>query len=131
VASEGRESYASSYAGKAADGVYYYGGSWMRIEICGYVMGKLHGWSKVEHVIANQLWAEVHTDEDFPTSQKYLPKERKILRRSPRLCMEFIYASVLGNGWTASAGDGYRLSKKAMSKKAVATNQSVVSIGPF
>jgi hypothetical protein len=71
------DSYAEGYANNAADGVYYNGGSWMRIEICGYVTGKLHGWHKAEHAIANRLWAEVHADEDFPTSQEYLPTERR------------------------------------------------------
>jgi hypothetical protein len=71
------DSYAASYAGKAADGVYYNGGSWMRIEICGYVTGKLHGWQRAEHSIANRLWAEIHTDEDYPTSQEYLPTDPK------------------------------------------------------
>jgi hypothetical protein len=68
-------SYAASYTGKAMDGVYYNGGSWMRIEVCGYVTGKLHGWKPAERAIANRLWAEIHTDEDFPTSQEYLPTE--------------------------------------------------------
>jgi hypothetical protein len=71
------DSYAASYACKAADGVYYNGGSWMRLEVCGYVTGKLHGWQKAEHAIANRLWAEIHTDEDFPTSQEYLPTDPK------------------------------------------------------
>jgi hypothetical protein len=71
------DSYAASYACKAADGVYYNGGSWMRIEVCGYVTGKLHRWQKAEHAIANRLWAEIHTDEDFPTSQEYLPTDLK------------------------------------------------------
>ena len=71
------DSYAEGYANNAADGIYYNGGSWMRIEICGYVAGKLHGWHKAEHAIANRLWAEIHADEDFPTSQEYLPTERR------------------------------------------------------
>jgi hypothetical protein len=71
------DSYAASYANKAADGVYYNGGSWMRVEVCGYVTGKLHGWAKAERAIANRLWAEVHNDENFPTSQEYLPTEAK------------------------------------------------------
>ena len=70
-------SFAAGYAANAADGVYYNGGSWMRIEICGYVTGKLHGWQRAEHAIANRLWAEIHTDEDFPTSQEYLPTDEK------------------------------------------------------
>jgi hypothetical protein len=71
------DSYAASYANKATDGIYYNGGSWMRIEICGYVTGKLHGWQKADHAIANRLWAEIHTDEDFPTSQEYLPTDSR------------------------------------------------------
>ena len=71
------DSYAASYAHKAADGVYYNGGSWMRLEICGYVTGRLHGWKKAERAIANRLWAEIHTDKDFPTSQEYLPTNPK------------------------------------------------------
>jgi len=71
------DSYAAGYAGKAADGVYYNGGSWMRIEICGYVTGKLHGWEKAERAIANRLWAELHIDENYPTSQEYLPTDEK------------------------------------------------------
>jgi hypothetical protein len=71
------DSYAGSYANKAADGIYYNGGSWMRIEICGYVAGKLHGWKKADHAIENRLWAEIHTDENFPTSQEYLPTDAK------------------------------------------------------
>ena len=67
------DSYAEGYAGRAADGVYYNGGSWMRVEMCGYVTGKLHGWKKAERAIANRLWAEIHTDDNFPTSQEYLP----------------------------------------------------------
>jgi hypothetical protein len=71
------DSYAASYANKARDGVYYNGGSWMRIEVCGYVTGKLHGWHKAENAIANRLWAEIHTDENFPTSQEYLATDPK------------------------------------------------------
>jgi len=71
------DTYAASYAGKAMDGVYYNGGSWMRVEICGYVTGKLHGWRPAERAIANRLWAEIHKDENFPTSQEYLPTESK------------------------------------------------------
>jgi hypothetical protein len=71
------DSYAASYACNAANDVYYNGGSWMRLEVCGYVTGKLHGWQKAERAIANRLWAEIHTDEDFPTSQEYLPTDPK------------------------------------------------------
>jgi hypothetical protein len=71
------DSYAASYANKAMDGVYYNGGSWMRIEVCRYVAGKLHGWRNAENAIANRLWAEIHTDENFPTSQEYLATNPK------------------------------------------------------
>jgi len=71
------DSFAQRYANKAMDGVYYNGGSWMRIEVCGYVTGKLHGWRKAENAIANRLWAEIHADENFPTSQEYLATNPK------------------------------------------------------
>jgi len=64
--------HAANYAGHAMDGVYYNGGSWMRIEVCAYVTGLLHGWSKAKKDIANRLWAEIHIDEGYPTSQEYL-----------------------------------------------------------
>jgi len=69
------DSYASSYRNHEMDGIYYNGGSWMRIEICGYVAGKLHGWKPAEEAIHNRLWAEIHIDPDFPTSQEYLPTD--------------------------------------------------------
>jgi hypothetical protein len=62
----------ANYANHKMDGIYYNGGSWMRIEICGYVAGKLHGWKKADRAIANRLWAEIHVSPDFPTSQEYL-----------------------------------------------------------
>jgi hypothetical protein len=66
------DSFAASYANHGMDGIYYNGGSWMRIEICGYVTGKLHGWSDATKAIANRLWAELNISSDFPTSQEYL-----------------------------------------------------------
>jgi len=66
------DAHAATYADHAMDGVYYNGASWMRIEICGYVTGLLHGWSNAKKAIANRLWAEIHTAQDFPTSQEYL-----------------------------------------------------------
>jgi hypothetical protein len=62
----------ANYANHNMDGIYYNGGSWMRIEICGYVAGKLHGWTKADQAIANRLWAEINISPDFPTSQEYL-----------------------------------------------------------
>jgi hypothetical protein len=64
--------HASRYSEQRMDGIYYNGGSWLRIEICGYVTGKLHGWAKADDAIANRLWAEINIDPDFPTSQEYL-----------------------------------------------------------
>lgn len=66
------DSYAESYANHQMDGVYYNGGSWMRIEICGYIAGKLHGWKPAEKAIKNRMWAEINIAPDFPTSQEYL-----------------------------------------------------------
>jgi hypothetical protein len=66
------DSFAASYAYHGMDGIYYNGGSWMRIEICGYVTGKLHGWSGATQAIANRLWAELNISSDFPTSQEYI-----------------------------------------------------------
>lgn len=66
------DSFARGYANHSADGIYYNGGSWMRIEICGYVTGKLHGWKRAPKAIANRLWAEINVAPEFPTSQEYL-----------------------------------------------------------
>jgi hypothetical protein len=62
----------ANYANHNMDGIYYNGGSWMRIEICGYVTGKLHGWTKADQAIQNRLWAETNVAPEFPTSQEYL-----------------------------------------------------------
>lgn len=64
--------HAANYADHNMDGIYYNGGSWLRIEICGYAAGKLHGWNKADQAIANRLWAETNISPDFPTSQEYL-----------------------------------------------------------
>jgi len=69
------DSFARGYANHGADGTYYNGGSWMRIEVCGYVTGKLHGWSKYKEALANRLWAEINIDPTFPTSQEYLASD--------------------------------------------------------
>lgn len=66
------DAYAVTYANHGMDGIYYNGGSWMRIEICGYVAGMMHGWSEAKNAIANRLWAEINASPDFPTSQEYL-----------------------------------------------------------
>jgi hypothetical protein len=66
------DSFAATYANHSADGIYYNGGSWMRIEICGYVAGMLHGWSPAKGAIANRLWAELNIAPEFPTSHEYI-----------------------------------------------------------
>jgi hypothetical protein len=66
------DSFALNYANRGMDGIYYNGGSWMRIEICGYVAGEHHGWRGAKMAIANRLWAELNIAPDFPTSQEYL-----------------------------------------------------------
>jgi hypothetical protein len=66
------EQHAAEYRNHKKDGVYYNGGSWMQIEICNYVAGKLHGWQRADRAIANRLWAEINFAPDFPTSQEYL-----------------------------------------------------------
>lgn len=71
------DAYATSYAGHASDGIYYNGGSWMRLEVCGYVAGKIHGWKRADRAIANRLWAEINTDPNYPTSQEYLATDSK------------------------------------------------------
>jgi len=65
------------YANHAMDGIYYNGGSWLRIEICGYIAGKLHGWKPADAAIENRLWAEIHIDSNFPTSQEYIATDPK------------------------------------------------------
>jgi hypothetical protein len=67
----------ANYANHNMDGIYYNGGSWMRIEICGYVTGKLHGWRKADQAIANRLWAETNVASDFPTSHEYLATDSR------------------------------------------------------
>lgn len=71
------DSFAATYANRSADGIYYNGGSWMRIEVCGYVAGMLHKWSPAKVAIANRLWAELNIASEFPTSQEYLATEPK------------------------------------------------------
>jgi hypothetical protein len=66
------DSFALNYTNGGMNGIYYNGGSWMRIEICGYVAGEHHGWRGAKMAIANRLWAELNIAPDFPTSQEYL-----------------------------------------------------------
>lgn len=83
----------ADYANHNMDGIYYNGGSWMRIEICGYVAGKLHGWTKADRAIANRLWAETNTSADFPASQEYLATDPLILFSATIACLLGIRSS--------------------------------------
>jgi hypothetical protein len=69
--------HAANYSSHNMDGIYYNGGSWMRIEVCGYIAGKLHGWEGAEQAIANRLWAETNIAPDFPTSHEYLATDSR------------------------------------------------------
>ncbi len=102
----------ANYANHGMDGIYYNGGSWMRIEICGYVAGKLHAWSKADQVIANRLWAELHVSADYPTSQEYLATQPRapFLRISSRLRLERLRAASPRIGGFAGASRRSRLS---------------------
>jgi hypothetical protein len=66
------DSFALNYTNRGMNGIYYNGGSWMRIEICGYVAGEHHEWRGAKTAIANRLWAELNVGPEFPTSQEYL-----------------------------------------------------------
>ena len=46
------DSFALNYANRGMDGIYYNGGSWMRIEICGYATGAHHGWKGAKMAVA-------------------------------------------------------------------------------
>lgn len=71
------QEHGANYANHNMDGIYYNGASWMRIEICGYVAAKLHGWKKADQAIANRLWAELNIPYDFPASQEYLATDAR------------------------------------------------------
>ena len=92
------DSFAQGYANHSADGIYYNGGSWMRIEICGYVTGKLHGWKRAPKAIANRLWAEINVAPEFPTSQEYLATDcgQPIFWLSSGICLELFHLAGAG-----------------------------------
>ena len=89
------DSFAATYANHGADGIYYNGGTWMRIEICGYVAGMLHGWSPAKEAIANRLWAEIEHRPGIPNQpgiHRYRPGE-SLLRIPPGFRVEFVCAA--------------------------------------
>ena len=53
--------------------MYYNGGSWMRAEYCGYVVGLRHGWKKAEALMENRAWAEINLNPKWPYSKEFIP----------------------------------------------------------
>ena len=68
-----REFGVSNYKNGARDGMYYNGGSWMRAEYCGYVVGLRHGWKKAEVLMENRAWAEINLNPEWPYSKEFIP----------------------------------------------------------
>lgn len=68
-----REFGVSNYRNGARDGMYYNGGSWMRAEYCGYVVGLRHGWEKAEKLMENRAWAEINLNPKWPYSKEFIP----------------------------------------------------------
>ena len=68
-----REFGVSNYKNEARDGMYYNGGSWMRAEYCGYVVGLRHGWKKAEVLMENRAWAEINLNPKWPYSKEFIP----------------------------------------------------------
>lgn len=68
-----REFGEANYKDDARDGLYYNGGSWMRSEYCGYVVGLRHGWTKAKKLMENRAWAEINLNPDWPYSKEFIP----------------------------------------------------------
>ena len=68
-----REFGESNYKDGARDGFYYNGGSWMRPEYCGYVVGQRHGWEKAKALMENRAWAEINLNPKWPYSKEFIP----------------------------------------------------------
>ena len=56
-----------------ANGQYYNGGSWMRNEICSYVVGLKHGWEPARERIEKRMLAEINLNYDEPFSHEIIP----------------------------------------------------------
>lgn len=63
----------NSYGNHERDGFYYNGGSWLRAEYSGYVVGLMHGWDKAEKRMENRLWAEINLNDNWPYSKEFIP----------------------------------------------------------
>ena len=68
-----REFGEANYKDGARDGFYYNGGSWMRAEYCGYVVGYRHGWNKAKVLMENRAWAEINLNPKWPYSKEFIP----------------------------------------------------------
>ncbi|MFT7231812.1 MAG: hypothetical protein ACI8TA_001025 [Cyclobacteriaceae bacterium] len=68
-----REFGEANYKDGARDGFYYNGGSWMRPEYCGYVVGLRHGWNKANALMENRAWAEINLNPNWPYSKEFIP----------------------------------------------------------
>ena len=68
-----REFGEANYKDGARDGFYYNGGSWMRPEYCGYVVGLRHGWDKAKPLMENRAWAEINLNSKWPYSKEFIP----------------------------------------------------------
>ncbi|WNH11156.1 hypothetical protein [Thalassobellus suaedae] len=68
-----REFGENNYKDGARDGFYYNGGSWMRPEYCGYVVGLRHGWQKAKPLMENRAWAEINLNPNWPYSKEFIP----------------------------------------------------------
>ncbi|HUH26656.1 hypothetical protein [Gelidibacter sp.] len=68
-----REFGEANYKDGTRDGFYYNGGSWMRPEYCGYVVGYRHGWKKAKALMENRAWAEINLNPKWPYSKEFIP----------------------------------------------------------
>ncbi|WP_339916955.1 hypothetical protein [Yeosuana marina] len=68
-----REFGEANYKDGARDGFYYNGGSWMRPEYCGYVVGLRHGWKEAKALMENRAWAEINLNPKWPYSKEFIP----------------------------------------------------------
>ena len=57
------------------NGQYYNGGSWMRNEICAYVVGQKHGWEPAKERIEKRMLAEINLNQDEPFSHEIIPMD--------------------------------------------------------
>ncbi|MFC1743058.1 hypothetical protein ACFL35_03615 [Candidatus Riflebacteria bacterium] len=54
-------------------GIYYNGGSWLRVEYMAYVVALKHGWKKAKQRMKKRLFAEFNNKPDEPVSHEWMP----------------------------------------------------------